>query len=84
MKKLDSIMKTVQILSSVPYENYSDEKAKTYPEYMGGSRADEDRLISPVLLRKFLEDVLGFKLGENIATQESTGVGRPDYTPVNS
>lgn len=84
MKKLDSIKKTVQILSSVSYENYSDEKAKTYLEYMEGSRADEDRLISPVLLRKFLEDVLGFKLGETIATQESKGVGRPDYIPVDT
>ena len=84
MTKLDSIKKTVQILNSVSYEKYSDEKVKTYLEYMGGSRADEDRLISPVLLRKFLEEVLGFKLGENIATQESTGVGRPDYIPVDT
>jgi len=53
MKKLDSITsikKTVQILSSVSYENYSDGKAKTYLDYMEGYRADEDRLISPILL----------------------------------
>ena len=80
----DVIKKSVQILSSVHYENYSDGKAKTYLEYMGGSRADEDRLISPILLRDFLKEILGFKLGETIATQESTGVGRPDYIPVDT
>jgi len=80
----DVIKKTVQILSSVSYENYSDEKAKTYLEYMEGSRADEDRLISPVLIRKFLEAILGFELGKTIATQESKGVGKPDYIPVDT
>ena len=87
MKKLDSInsiKKTVQILSSVSYENYSDGKAKTYLEYMEGSRADEDRLISPILLQEFLKEILGFKFGKTIATQESTGVGRPDYIPVDT
>jgi len=84
MKKLDSIKKTAQILSSVSYEKYSDEKAKTYLKYIEGSRADEDRLISPILLREFLKEILGFKLGETIATQESTGVGRPDYIPVDT
>lgn len=84
MKKLDIVKKTVQILSSVSYENYSDEKTKTYLEYIEGSRADEDRLISPILLRKFLGDVLSFELGKTIATQESKGVGKPDYIPVDT
>ena len=87
MKKLDSIKKikkTIQILTSVSYENYSDGKAKTYLEYMEGSRADEDRLLSPILLQEFLKEILGFKFGKTIATQESTGVGRPDYIPVDT
>jgi hypothetical protein len=84
MKKLDIVKKTVQILSSVSYENYSDGKANTYLEYIEGSRADEDRLISPILLRKFLVDVLSFELGKTIATQESKGVGKPDYIPVDT
>jgi len=83
-KSLELIKKTVQILDSVSYENYSDEKVKTYLEYIKGFRADEDRLISPVLLRKFLKEILGFELGKTIATQESKGVGRPDYIPVDT
>jgi len=35
-------------------ENYSDGMAKTYIEYLNGERRDEDKLISPILLRKFL------------------------------
>jgi hypothetical protein len=81
-KSLDIIKKTVQILDSVSYKNYSNEKIKTYPEYMEGSRADEDKLISPILLHKFLEQVLHFEFGKTIATQESKGVGKPDYIPV--
>lgn len=84
MKKLDVVKKTVQILNSVSYENYSDEKTKTYLEYIEGSRADEDRLISPVLFRKFLEVVLGFELGKTIATQETKAIGKPDYIPVDT
>jgi len=83
-KTIDIIKKTIQILDSPSYENYSDGKAKTYIVYMQGSRADEDKLISPVLLRKFLEDVLDFKLGKTISTQESKGVGKPDYIPIDT
>lgn len=83
-KSLEFIRKTVQILDSVSYDNYSDEKTKTYLEYIGGSRADEDRLISPILLRKFLEGILGFELGKTIATQEVKGVGKPDYVSVDT
>jgi len=85
MKKiLDVIRKTVQILDSVSYENYSDGTAKTYLEYIEGNRADEDKLISPILLRKFLEEGLGFELGKTIATQETRVVGKPDYIPIDT
>ena len=85
MKKiLDVIRKTVQILDSVFYENYSDGTAKTYLEYIEGNRADEDKLISPILLRKFLEEGLGFELGKTIATQETRVVGKPDYIPIDT
>ena len=83
-KSLDLIKKTVRILDSVSYENYSDGKTKTYPEYMRGSRADEDKLISPILLPKFLQEILDFKLGKTVATQEYRAVGKPDYIPVDT
>ena len=83
MKELTKIIKkTVEILDSVPYENYSDGIAKTYIEYINGERGDEDKLISPILLRKFLEDVLGFRLGESIYTEERKKGGKPDYIPI--
>ncbi len=80
----DVIKKTIQILDSPSYENYSEGKVRTYLKYMEGSRADEDKLISPILFRNFLEDILGFKLGETMATQESKIVGKPDYIPVDN
>lgn len=83
-KSLDIIRKTIKILDSVSYENYSDGKARTYLEYMEGHRTDEDRLISPILLRKFLQEILGFELGQTIATQEYKAVGKPDYIPVDT
>jgi len=83
-KELDIIKKTVQILDSVSYKNYSDGKVETYIKYIEGYRIDEDKLISPILLRKFLEEILGFKLGETMATQESQAVGKPDYIPVDT
>jgi len=85
MKKyLEIIKKTIQILDSVSYKNYSNGKDKTYLEYMKGSRADEDKLISPILFRKFLESILGFELGKNINTQELKVGGKPDYIPVDT
>lgn len=80
----DIIKKTVQILDSVSYENYSNGAAKTYLEYIEGFRVDEDKLISPILLRKFLEEGLGFELGKTIATQETRVVGKPDYIPIDT
>jgi len=85
MKKyLDYIKKTIQILDSVSYKNYSNGKDKTYLEYMKGSRADEDKLIFPILFRKFLESILEFELGKNINTQELKVGGKPDYIPVDT
>jgi len=83
-KSVDAIKKTIQILNSVSYENYSDGKIKTYLKYIEGSRADEDKLISPILFYKFLEQVLHFEFGKTIATQESKGIGKPDYIPVDT
>ena len=83
-KSVDAIKKIVQILNSVSYGNYSDGKVKTYLKYMEGSRADEDKLISPILFHKFLEQVLHFEFGKTIATQESKGIGKPDYIPVDT
>ena len=83
-KNLDLIKKTIQILDSVSYENYSNGEDKTYLEYIKGCRCDEDKLISPILFYKFIDDILGFKLGETIATQESKGIGKPDYIPIDT
>jgi len=62
--------------------NSARRMAKTYIEYLNGERRDEDKLISPILLRKFLEDVLGFRLGESIYAQERKKGGKPDYIPI--
>jgi len=81
-KRIKIIKKTINILDSVSYGKYSEGRAKTYTEYIKGERRDEDKLISPLLLRKFLENVLGFKLGDTIYTQESKKGGKPDYIPI--
>jgi len=83
-KLLDIIKRTIHILDSIHYENYSEGKAKTYLEYIRGERRDEDKLISPILFRKFLEEILGFKLGESIYTQERKTGGKPDYVPIDT
>jgi len=76
------IRKTMQILDSPNYSHYSEGKAKTYPDYFVGRRADEDRLITPVLLPRFLEAILEFKLGQTISSKEPTQTGKPDFVPV--
>ena len=82
MKALSRIRKTIQILDSPDYAHYSSGRAHTYVEYFKDAWTDEDRLIVPVLLPKFLEEVLGFKLGQTISAKESTQTGKPDFVPV--
>jgi len=85
-KELDVIRRTVSILDSVDYQRYSEGKAETYLEYAAGDWTDERKLIAPILFPKFLEQILGFKLGETIGTQEASPEGRdiPDYIPVDT
>lgn len=84
--EIDLIKKTVAILNSVDYQRYSEGKAKTYLECAAGDWTDERKLIAPILFPKFLEQILGFKLGEAIGTQEASADGRdiPDYIPVDT
>ena len=85
-REMDIIKKTTAILDSVDYQRYSEGKAKTYLEYAAGDWTDERKLIAPILFPKFLEHILGFKLGETIGTQEASADGRdiPDYIPVDT
>lgn len=85
-KEVEVIRKTVSILHSADYKRYSEGKAKTYLEYVAGDWTDEQNLIAPILFPKFLEQILGFKLGETIGTREASAGGRdiPDYIPVDT
>jgi len=73
---------TIRILDSPKYVHYSEGRADNYLSYFMGHRADEDRLIAPVLLPKFLEQILGFKLGETLGTKEAGADGKPDFIPI--
>jgi len=86
MKALSRIRKTIQILDSPDYAYYLSGKAHTYAEYFKSTWADEDRLIVPVLLPKFLEEVLGFKLGQTISAKDADGKAgfRPRGSPHTS
>lgn len=85
-KEIDIIKRVISILDSINYSRYSEERAKTYIEYASGSWKDERKLISPIILPKFIEQILNFKLGESIGTQEKAAEGRdiPDYIPVDT
>lgn len=86
-RELDIIRKIISILdSSVDYKRYSEGKANTYLEYASGTWTDERKLIAPILFPKFLEQVLDFKLGETIGTQETTPESGdiPDYIPIDT
>jgi hypothetical protein len=85
-KEIEVIRKTVSILDSVDYGRYSEGKANAYLEYSSGAWVDERKLIAPILFPKFLEQVLNFKLGETVATQETVAKGRdiPDYIPIDT
>ena len=81
--EIDLVAKTVAILDSVDYLRYSGGKVSTYLEYAAGSWTDERKLIAPILFPKFVEQVLGFRMGETMGTQETTGDTKdiPDYVP---
>lgn len=85
-KEIDIIKRVVSVLNSVDYARYSDGRSKNYLEYATGAWKDERKLIAPIIFPKFLEQVLGFSLGENIGTQETASEGRdiPDYIPVDT
>jgi len=83
MKENTKLIKlAIRILDSPDYAHYSEGQADNYLDYFAGQRADEDRLIVPVLLQKFLEQILGFKLGETIGAQEPGVDGIPDFIPI--
>jgi len=86
-REVEIIRKTISILdSSVDYKRYSEGKANDYWEYAAGTWVDERKLIAPILFPKFLEQVLDFKLGETIGTQEATPESGdiPDYIPADT
>jgi len=85
-KEIEIIRKTISILDSVDYKRYSEGKASAYLEYTSDAWTDERKLIAPILFPKLLEQILGFKLGETIGTQETTPEGRdmPDYIPADT
>ncbi|MCK4402883.1 MAG: N-6 DNA methylase [Dehalococcoidia bacterium] len=84
---IEAIRKTISILdSSVDYKRYSEGKARGYLEYASGAWTDERKLIAPILFPKFLEQVLNFKLGETVGTQETAPEDGdiPDYIPTDT
>ena len=85
-KEIDIIKRVISVLNSVDYDRYSDRRSKNYLEYASGVWKDERKLIAPIIFPKFLEQVLGFRLGENIGTQEAVHEGKdiPDYIPVDT
>jgi len=85
-EEIDIIKKAVSVLDSADYARYSEGRTRTYSDYASGSWRDERKLIAPVIFLKFIEQILGFKLGENIGTQEKVPEGRdiPDYIPADT
>lgn len=79
---INLIRKIIQILDTPTYAHYSGNQAKNYLDYFRESWPDEDRLIAPVLLHRFLEDILGFKIGQTISAREPTKTGKPDFVPT--
>jgi len=85
-KDIEVIRNTITILDSIAYKRYSEDKASDYLEYTSGKWVDEQKLIAPIIFPKFLEQILGFKLGETIGTEEPTLESRdtPDYIPTDT
>ncbi len=80
------IRRTVAVLDSVDYKRYSEGKADGYLAYASGTWTDERILIAPILFPRFVEQVLGFKLGDTIGTQEPSpdSADIPDYIPADT
>ena len=85
-KEIHIIKKVISILDSADYARYSEGRTRPYSDYASGSWRDERKLIAPVIFLKFIEQILGFKLGESIGTQEKVPEGRdiPDYIPADT
>ena len=79
---LNPIKKTIEILDSVDYSKYS--RARSYERYVLEAHADERKLIQSILFAKFLEQVLGFKLGETVWAEQSEDGNVPDFLPVDT
>lgn len=77
---LTYIKKTIEILDSVDYSKYS--RSTSYEQYAKEAHADERKLIQPILFRKFLEEILGFTLGETAWAEQSEEGNIPDFLPV--
>lgn len=76
------IRKTIEILNSVDYTKYG--RSQSYDGYALQSHADERKLIQPILFRKFLEQVLGFSVGNTIWAEQSEDGNIPDFLPVDT
>lgn len=76
------IKRTVDILNSVDYTKYG--RSKNYEEYALQSHADERKLIQPILFRKFLEQILGFSVGNTIWPEQAEEGNTPDFLPVDT
>jgi hypothetical protein len=85
-KEFEFVKSTVAIIDSINYNRYSEGRANNYLEYASGSWVDESKLVDPIMFPKFLEQILGFKLGESVGTQESLpDIGdTPDYIPTDT
>jgi type I restriction-modification system DNA methylase subunit len=74
--------RTIDILNSVDYSKYGH--CKNYDEYALQSHADERKLIQPILFRKFLEQILGFSVGNTIWPEQTEEGNTPDFLPVDT
>ena len=79
---IEVIKRTIEILDSVDYTKYG--RSQSYEEYALQSHADERKLIQPILFRKFLEQVLGFSVGNTIWAEQSEDGNIPDFLPVDT
>ncbi len=53
--------------------------------HISGKRyIDEEQLVQPLAFPRFAEELLGFKVGENLAAELSGEEGKPDFTPADA